>query len=256
MNFIRSSSSKRESWFAAMCVLSVTACVAPRTDIPRIKAQPDVMVESAGRFQKQYVLYPGDQIEITVRRAPEASRTVTIRPDGYISLPLVGEIKAAGLTTDQLRQQTTALFAQRLIEPEVTVIATQVRQPTVFVAGDVNNNNAVVPLREAPTAMEAISRAGGLRRTAAARDVAVIRLNPDGFLEAMFVSPQGHGQSAPILALQGMLLQPDDIIFVPENGRSQIARILDDFVNRPLSGLNAAVGIYVNYRLIQALNKQ
>lgn len=249
----------RQGTILLLCLgsLAVSGCVSstiPRKETPAINAlQP---VTTAVRFRKEYVLAIGDQVEVSVRPVSDLSRTVVVRPDGYISLPLIKEVMAAGLTVPELDSKITELYSGRLNKPEVTVIATSVRQPVVYVLGDVNNNAAAVPLRDAPTAMQAIALAGGFKRTAAARDVTLIRLSDDGYLHAIPVAkPPLHGQPAPYVALRSATLQPDDIVFVPENGRSQIARFLDDFVNRPLAGLNAIAGTYVNFRLIRLLDR-
>lgn len=238
----------------AIAVLScawVAGCVSPGTDVTAVEVSPAV-VRSAVRFTKEYVLAPGDQVEIHVRRTPEVSRTVMIRPDGRISLPLLDEVEAAGKTPRELDALLTERLSERLIDPEVTVIAVQVRQPVVYVTGDVGQA-AVVPLREAPTAMQAIAFAGGLRRSAAERDIAILRLAEDGHLQAILVTPPGSGQVAPYMELRRTLLQADDVIFVPESTRSQVARGLDDFINRPLQGLNSLVGTYVNFRLVEEI---
>ena len=243
----------RAVW-ASFALLAEVGCMNPRAKIPQMPMSPQV-VASANRFRKEYVFAPGDQIEIVVRRVPEASRSVTIRSDGFISLPIVNDVKAAGLTTGELRGDLTKMFSERLVEPDVSVIPTQVRQPTIYISGDVNNP-ITVALRDAPTAMQAIALAGGFRRTAAEREVAIIRLTDDGHVEAITVSTPPNGQPGPYMALRGVLLQADDIVFVPESGRSQMARFLDDFVNRPLQGINALVGTYVNFRLVTVLAKQ
>jgi len=148
----------------------------------------------------------------------------------------------------------TKLLSTRLNEPEVSIIPTAVRQPAVYVSGDVNNPVSV-PLRDAPTAMQAIALAGGFKRTASERDVAIIRLADDGHVEAIALTMPSNGQPGPYMALRGLLLQADDIVFVPESGRSQMSRFLDDFINRPLQGVNSLVQTYVNFRLVTVLNK-
>lgn len=241
-------------WVVLTSVVSLVACVSPRSKVFQIPAPPEV-VQSAARFRKEYVLAPGDQIEVAVRRVAEVSRNVVIRPDGYISLPILQDVPAAGLTARELSEKLTELFSARLVNPEVNVIPIVVRQPMVYVVGDVNAAAGVaVPFREAPTAIQAITLAGGFRRSAAASDVAIIRLTEDGYFQAILVGAMGGGQPGPFVALRSALLQPDDIVFVPENGRSQVARFLDDFVNRPLSSFNAVFGTYVNFRLIQRLS--
>jgi polysaccharide biosynthesis/export protein len=236
-----------------VCLSMLQGCASSRAGGAQVRVTPQVL-QSETRFRKEYVLSAGDQIEVVVRRTPEASHTVTIRPDGHISLPLLDDVTAAGMTPRELDAKLTELFSARLVEPEVAVIATQVRQPMVYVVGDVTNTVAL-PLRDAPTAMQAITLAGGLRRSAAARDIAIIRLSDDGYLQAIPITVKGGGQPGPYMALMSSLLQPDDIIFVPENGRSQFSRLLDDLVNRPLFGINSLVQTFVNFRLVRELNR-
>jgi hypothetical protein len=103
--------------------------------------------------------------------------------------------------------------------------------------------------------MQAITLAGGLRRSAGLRDISLIRLSEDGFIRVLPVEVAEKGQPGPYIALRGTLLQPDDILFVPENGRSQVNRFIDDFINKPLMAVNSLVGTYVNFKFIQVLNK-
>jgi polysaccharide biosynthesis/export protein len=237
---------------AAMAVLQ-PGCVPNRMKVTQVAAPPEIILSRA-RYSKRYLLVPGDAIDILVQRSPEASRAVLIRPDGKITLPFAGEMDAAGLAPTELEVKITERLAGRLLNPEVTVIPTQVRQSMVFVEGEVTNVTAV-PLRGPTTALQAITQAGGLKRSAASRDIAIIRLGDDGFIRAIPVVVPQRQQPAAFLALAPLLLQPDDIIFVPESGRSQFSRDLDDFVSRPLVGINAVIGTYLNFRFVQALTK-
>ncbi|MCZ2156331.1 MAG: hypothetical protein LC114_20915, partial [Bryobacterales bacterium] len=76
-----------------------------------------------------------------------------------------------------------------------------------------------------------------------------------GYVQAIQVPVAVKGQPGPYMALRSTLLQPDDIIFVPETGRSQVSRMLEDFVNRPLVGVTSVLGVYVNFRFIEALTR-
>lgn len=239
---------------AARAVLALAsvlpACASARASVDTVAAPAAVV--STIRFQKEYVLTIEDQLDVVVQRSPEVSRSLVIRPDGFISLPLLGDVQAAGLTVRDLAARLTTLFSARLVDPEVTVIATRVRQPVVYVAGEVGNPSAV-PLRDAPSAMQAIALAGGFRRTADTNDIAIIRLAADGRLQAIRVPVQVGGQPGPLLALRLAALQPDDLLFVPESGRGQFARFLDDFIARPLGSVNAILGTWVNFRLSERL---
>jgi polysaccharide export outer membrane protein len=233
---------------AVLLELGCAGARAPQTPVP---VEPRI-VQSASRFKKEYVLVPGDQLEVSVWRVPELSRKVTLRPDGYISLPLLDDVKAAGLTPAELDRELTVRLSGRLVNPEVTVIAEQVRHPVVYVVGDVGRPSAV-PLRDAATAMQAVALAGGLSRSASSRDIAVIRLNEEGYLQAIPLRVELDGQPGPYLALASLPLEADDVLFVPESGRSQIARFLDDFVTRPLLGVSALTSVVLNFRLLEVL---
>ena len=74
-------------------------------------------MQSEARFRKEYVLVPGDQVEILIRRVPEVSRKVTIRSDGFISLSMLDEVSAAGLTPRELDAKLTGLFSARVVDP-------------------------------------------------------------------------------------------------------------------------------------------
>jgi protein involved in polysaccharide export with SLBB domain len=231
----------------------LAACASARTS--RVVVVAPETVQSAARYQKEYVLVPDDQIEVVVQRVPEVSRNVLIRPDGFISLPLMGDVQAAGLTPRELTARLTERFGKRLIDPEVAVIATRVRPAMVYVAGEVGAQIAV-PLRDAPTVMQAIALAGGFRRSASEGNVAIIRLSPEGRLQAIRIRRQVQGQPASYMALRLARLQPDDLVFVPENGRSQFSRFVDDIINKPLSGINSLASPLINYRLFEVLGKQ
>jgi polysaccharide export outer membrane protein len=208
-------------------------CAANYATPDRIEAPAEV-VQSSLRYSKEYKLAVGDTVEITVWRVPEVSRVALIRSDGNISLPLLQDVHAAGLTARELAQQIATGLSTRLVNPQVAVIPQNVRQTMVYVLGDVGAPSAY-PLRNAMTALQALSLAGGPRRSGGEADVSIIRLAADGHLQAIPVTTQSlGGQPAPYMTLATMTLEADDIVFVPELGRSQVSRFLDDFVIKPL----------------------
>jgi len=241
----------RYSW-KALAARVVAALIAPTLmgcpgTMPGVTTRevvaPPEIARSSVRFQKEYLLFAGDQIEVSVWRNAEVSRTVFIRPDGFISLPLLQEVKAAGLTPRELAESISKAYAGRLLNPEVTVIPVSVRQPSVYVLGDVRNPGAYAA-RNAVTVTQALAAAGGVLRTGGEADIAVIRLSDDGYLEAIPVGgAYSVAQSAAYLSLAATVLKPDDIVFVPETGRSQFFRALSDLL--------IPYTIYLNYRLIE-----
>jgi polysaccharide export outer membrane protein len=229
---------------AAALALAAGACSLPKSDVERVPTTPEV-IRSSVRFQKEYLLMAGDQVEISVWRTPEVSRTVFIRPDGFVSLPLVQEVKAEGLTPRELAASITKALSTRLLKPEVTVIPMQVRQPMVYVLGDVRAPGGF-PVRNAVTAAQAIALAGGALRSGSEGETTLIRLSEDGYLEAIAIGGQfSISQPGPYVTLAGTMLKADDIVFVPETGRSQVMRILSDVL--------VPFQIYLNYKLIEQL---
>jgi polysaccharide export outer membrane protein len=217
---------------------------ATRTGVDRIDA-PASIVQSASKFTKEYLLFAGDQVEVLVTRFPELSRTVTIRSDGMISLPMLQDVPASGLSARELASDLARRFGARLVNPEVNVIPTQIRQATVIVLGDVKSPQAV-PFRNAQTALQAIGMAGGFQRSGAEQDVTIIRLSRDGHLEAIPINVEASGQPGPYLAFAVTQLQPDDVIFVPEHGRAQVVRFIDELVLRPAQ-------LFMTYKLYEQL---
>lgn len=231
---------RRLLWALGAGGLGLVGC-APLQMAPERRPLPPEVQRSSVRFQKEYLLTAGDTVEVSVWRVPEASRVVVIRPDGHISLPLLQDVKAAGLTPRELAEEVRKGLAGRLLNPEVAVIPQQVRQATVYVLGDVRQPGGV-PLRTAVTAAQALAAAGGPLRSGQERDATLIRLADDGHLEAIPLSGDGWSQPAAYLQLATLTLRADDIIFVPEGGRSQVMRLLSDFL--------VPLQIYLNYRLI------
>lgn len=222
--------------------IALAGCAFSRSDVGKVAASPEI-IRSSVRYQKEYLLVAGDQIEVSVWRTPEISRTVVVRPDGYISLPLIQEIQAAGLNPRELAANIHSALSNRLVNPEVTVIPTVVRQPTVYVLGDVRNPGAY-PIRNALTAAQALAAAGGTLRSGGENNITIVRLSDEGFLEAIPIeTASSFSQPGPFLALAAARLNADDIIFVPEHGRSQITRLLQDLL--------VPFQIYLNYKLIQ-----
>lgn len=229
------------AWIA-LIALAASGCATVPLTTGDVRASPEI-VRSSVRYQKEYLLFAGDVIEVVVWRNAEVSRTVTIRPDGFISLPLLQEVKAAGLTPKELADSIAKLYSGRLVNPEVTVIPTTVRQPTIYVLGDVRSPGGY-PVRTSVTAAQALAAAGGVLRSGGESDIAVIRMSEEGYLEAIPVGGRvSITQVGPYVSLAATMLKADDIVFVPETGRSQVFRALTDLL--------VPYTIYLNYRLIE-----
>lgn len=241
----------------ASSLTMLNSCNSPYTSGSLSEAP--IVAESKERYSKEYLIVAGDRLEVIVRGHPEISRLassnnpgILVRPDGYITLPLIDDVKVSRLTFMQLKDKLTVLFSKRLVEPEVTVIGTSLREPMVYVLGEVPNPRPI-PLREASTAFQAIAYAGGLKHTGVSNAVALIRLDDQGHLHAYKIAVNLEGQPAPYMALQATILHSDDIILVPESDITQFGRWINEYINQPLQGVNSVLAPVANFLLIKEL---
>jgi polysaccharide export outer membrane protein len=126
-----------------------------------------------------YVIGPEDVLQVTVWKNDTLSRVVPVRPDGKISLPLLHDVQAAGLTSMQLRDKISRALAEFMPNPEVSVIVTDVRSFRVSVMGEVQRPGVLL-LRSSTTVLEAIAMAGGFRDFASPSKIVVVRKDPNG----------------------------------------------------------------------------
>ena len=126
-----------------------------------------------------YVIGANDVLAINVWKEPDISRSVPVRADGKISLPLVGELSASGQTPRQLEQEITKRLQSYISEPEVTVIVTDSRSQKVNILGMIARPGTYL-LGGSTTVLDAIAMAGGFRDFAKKKSIYVLRANSDG----------------------------------------------------------------------------
>jgi polysaccharide export outer membrane protein len=132
------------------------------------QSAPDV------RQPADYVIGSEDVLGIVFWRETELSGDVTVRPDGRITLPVIGELQAAGLAPDQLRDRIREIAAKYVNDPNVVVVVRTINSRKVFVTGQVKTPGAH-PLNGALTVMQAIALAGGLTDYADQKNITVLR---------------------------------------------------------------------------------
>jgi len=147
--------------------------------------KPDVII-APGPPAEGFVLGPEDVIEVVVWKNPDLSREVIIRPDGKISLPLIGDVPASGLTADQLAQDMTERFKAYKENPSVSVNVIAVNSYYVFMVGEVNNPGKL-QMQTYTTLLQALSLAGGFTQFASTNDIRIIRniVGPDGTVKEL-----------------------------------------------------------------------
>jgi polysaccharide export outer membrane protein len=228
---------------SAICSIALGILVAgcaSTTAMSHLKVDVQV-IDALRRYELAYLLQAGDQIEVFVYRHPEFSRKSVVRHDGAISLPLLGDVNAAGKSPKELARELTELFGTRLKNPEVTVIVENPPEPMVYVLGEVGVPKGVA-LRQARTAAQALAQSGIVTKAAALYSVSVVRLSREGVLEAHTIQSDGASQPEVYMALQNMALMPNDLIVVPESYRGQVVRAITDF--------NTIIQPYFQYKVL------
>jgi polysaccharide export outer membrane protein len=186
----------------------------PIADKPAGKAGGDVAHAAKAQpiqLDSGYVIGPEDVLDIEVWQEKEFSREVPVRPDGKITLPLLNDIQAAGMTPNELAASIAKLLEKYVTGPQVTVIVGQIRSRLIYISGEVNKPGAL-PLLTNMTVLQAISMVGGPNQLANAKKIYVLRtengkqvVHPFNYKEAI----KGKDLN------QNILLKPGDTIVVP-----------------------------------------
>jgi polysaccharide export outer membrane protein len=121
-----------------------------------------------------YKIGPQDVLDISVWKEPELTRVLPVRPDGKVSMPLLNDVQAAGLTPTQLASKITNDLKKFVTDPQVTVIVTQINSQRVYILGEVGRAGAY-PLLPGETILQALSSAGGLGPFANGKKIYVLR---------------------------------------------------------------------------------
>jgi polysaccharide export outer membrane protein len=185
-------------WIVCAAVAGA-ACAAGSGEIP--KASPP---------QGDYQIGREDVLEVVVWHEPELSRVVPVRPDGKISLPIVGEIEAAGRTPVELRNTISESLARYVRDVQVGVLVREVNNPKVYVMGEVHKPG-VFPLRGGLSVVQALALAGGVDEFAG-NEVVWLRQRPDGKAERISLS---YGQLVKGEVKGALWLAAGDVIYVP-----------------------------------------
>jgi polysaccharide biosynthesis/export protein len=159
-----------------------------------------------------YIIGDDDVLAINVWKEPEVSRTVPVRSDGKISVPLAGEVQASGETPLQLEKILAGKLQSFISEPEVTVIVTEIKSQKFNILGMVNKAGTF-PLTSSMTVLDGIALAGGFRDFAKQKSIYVLRKNPGGGESRLPFNYKevikGNNMA------QNIKLQPGDTIVVP-----------------------------------------
>ena len=180
---------------------SVVAAVTQPADAPSGKPHDD-----------SFVIGNDDVLAVNVWKEPDISRSIPVRSDGKISLPLVGEVQATGRTPLKLEQDIAARLRNYISEPEVTVMVQQINSEKFNILGLVARPGSY-PLQNSATVLDAIAVAGGFRDFAKQKGIYILRQNPDGSQSRIPFNYKDVIKSKN--PNENIKLQPRDTIIVP-----------------------------------------
>ena len=198
---------------AALCVAQAAKPIltpAPQTAPPASPTPAPTTPSAPPHVDPSYVIGPDDVLQVTVWKEPTLSGTFPVRPDGMISMVLLGDVKASGLTTADLTTTLTTMYKKYVQDPIVTVAVAQDTSQRIFIVGEVGH---VGPVQITPgmTVLQAISAAGGVTPYAQKNRIYILR------------GPQGKQEKIPFnykAAFRGdnsqdIALKPNDTVVVP-----------------------------------------
>ena len=176
---------------------------------------PKVVVSTEAP-EEGFRLGPEDVIDVVVWRNPDLTRAdIVIRPDGKISLPLIGDVSADGLTAEELAKQITERYKEYKENPAVSVSVKAVNSYNIYVLGQVAQPGKY-PLKAYATVLQAISMAGGFSQFASENSIQVVRrVRKDGRTQEIRIPVQYDSLLSPNGADYNFILRPGDTIVVP-----------------------------------------
>jgi len=158
----------------------------------------------------EYVIGPDDVLHIAVWKEPDLTATLPVRPDGMISLPLLNDVQASGMTPMQLAGSLTEKLKKYVADPRVTVVVTAINSKRIYLVGEVGHSGAI-PMLPNMTVLQALSSAG-LTQFANPKKIYVLR-NTNGKQEKLPV-PYNRLLKGQEMS-RNYVLQPGDTIVVP-----------------------------------------
>jgi polysaccharide biosynthesis/export protein len=174
-----------------------------------------------------FTIAPGDKLLVNSYFNPAVKQSVTVQPDGMVSLLLVGTVVAAGKTPEQLAKELVRGYEKYLENAEITVTIDESPGLAVYVGGEVAKP-AMLPLRGDMTLLQSIAQAGGFLVTANKEQVLILRENPDGRVRAM----QANTEQMLRNEADEVPLRRHDIVYVPKSPIAKVDQFVDQYLGQ------------------------
>jgi polysaccharide export outer membrane protein len=194
------------SWRSVLVAVATLASTLPGD----VSAQSLATSTNAAPTSAEYRLVPGDKVRIEVYKDAQLSQSVQIRPDGKITMPLIGDVSAVNQTPTELRKSITESLKEYMTNPSVTVIVVETVVPTAYVMGEVRTPGSV-QLQGEMSVLQALALTGGLTEFAKSGDIRVLRKTSTGMETIPFRYKDALKGDAKAL----VYLRPGDTVIVP-----------------------------------------
>ena len=205
-----------KSWIGFVGVLLALGCASSPNATAPLPVAPAL---------GDYRIQPGDEIDVRFPLNPELNVLSVVRPDGRISLKLVGEVLAEGRSPAELGQQLKSVYSTELRDPEIAVIVRGMAA-RVYVDGQIERPGEYV-WNPQITALQAIARAGGFRDTADEERFVVLRRSADGVQQVIEVDLEEEDA-----ANQDVFLAPYDLVVVPSSSVADVNKWVDQYIRQ------------------------
>ncbi len=216
---------------SALCLLLLVACAATLS-LPTMPLDTSIRGVT---IPQEVRLAPGDEIEIKFYYTPDLNESLTIRPDGKITLQMVDDVEVKGLTPDELRVELERLYTPYIKEPAVSVIVRTLASQQIFVGGEVRTPGAL-PLNGNTTLLQAIIQAGGFIKVSAKLSNVIVMRQDEGkwYGGAFDLRKVVKGKES-----DSFYLKPMDIVYVPRTRINKLNQWVDQYITRMIPGMGS-----------------
>jgi polysaccharide export outer membrane protein len=233
-------------WLAAVGCVSV-GCTELSVGVSRPTPLSQFIAASRSASSQVYRLAPGDQLTTRFYFNPQLDEDLLVRPDGNISLSLIGEMRAVGKTAGELSGEITKAYAQYFVKPTAVVIVRQFTSYRVFTSGELRNPGQFSLLTGARTVLDSLAASGGVTDNGTLTHVILIRRLPTQqrpMVAELDLADALSGEDPS----QDVVLMPNDFVYVPKSGAAGFNLAMQQYLYRNLNLANS-VGVSVGYQI-------
>jgi protein involved in polysaccharide export with SLBB domain len=218
-------------------LIFLAGCSGPMLRPAKLSSLPKIQDLQPSLEKSHYLLQLGDEIEVKFYYQADLNEYQAIRPDGKISLQLINDIQAAGMTAQNLAKKITRKYHKILRRPEATVIVKSIVKAKVFIGGKVATPG-VMEVESTLTLLQALFQAGGFLDSAEMRQVLLIRRQNNYAKPKIFRLNLEDPQN-------DMLLHPFDIVYVPPSSISQVNSFVEEYISKIIP-VSFGISYYLN----------